>query len=129
MPEEAPESYFSMASNILICMFALCVALAVSHLIQEGWRVVVDMKEAMEFERPIRTRSDLEQLPVVGSAFSMACDLQDFVWFNSTMVGKYVGTIPFLVALPTTVGAVSSMWSLKKSATAVFFATSSMLRQ
>ena len=118
-----------MAANILVCVFALCVALAVSHLIQEGWRLVVDMKEAMEFERPIRTRSDLEQLPVVGSAFSMACDLQDFVWFNSTMVGKYVGTIPFLVALPTTVGAVSSMWSLKKSATAVIFATSSMLRQ
>ena len=88
-----------------------------------------DMKVAIEVECPVRTRSDLEGLPVVGPALGVACDKQDFVWFNSTMMGEYVGTVPFLVALPTTVGAVSSMWSLKRSATAVIFATSSMLRQ
>ena len=103
--------------------------MAISQAVTGGVRLLDDMKSAMEVERPIRTRSDLEELPVVGTAFSMMCDMQDFVWFNTQLVGKYAGTLPFLFALPTAVGTASSLWSLKRSTTAVFMAASSMLMQ
>ena len=93
---------------------------------REGVRLLDDMKTAMEIERPIRTRSDLEELPVVGPAFSMACDLHDFVWFNTQLVGKYAGTLPFLFALPTAVGTANSLWSLKRSAGTVLAMLSSL---
>ena len=118
--------WLPLGINICRCLGALAVALAVSQALREGVRLLDDMKTAMEIERPIRTRSDLEELPVVGTAFSMACDFQDCVWFNTQLVGKYAGTLPFLSALPTAVGTANSLWSLKRSATAVFTMMSSL---
>ena len=128
IPEE-PVDWLAIGLLICRCCFALAVALAVSQALREGVRLLDDMKSAMEVERPIRTRSDLEELPLVGTAFSMACDMQDFVWFNTQLVGKYAGTLPFLFALPAAVGTMSSLWSLKRSATAVVMAASSMMMQ
>ena len=109
------------------CCCALAVALAISQAVTEGVRLLDDMKSAMEVERPIRTRSDLEELPLVGTVFSMVCDVQDFVWFNTQLVCKYAGTLPSLFAMPTAVGTMSSLWSLKRSMTTVMAAVSSML--
>ena len=109
------------------CCCALAVALAISQAVTEGVRLLDDMKSAMEVERPIRTRSDLEELPLVGTVFSMMCDVQDFVWFNTQLVSKYAGTLPFLFAMPTAVGTMSSLWSAKRAMTTAMAALSSML--
>ena len=121
--------WLPLGINICRCLGALAVALAVSQALREGVRLLDDMKTALEIERPVRTRSDLEELPVVGMAFSMACDLQDFVWFNTQLVGKYAGALPFLFALPTAVGTANSLWSLKRSASTVFAMLSSLFMQ
>ena len=113
--------------NVCRCCCALAVALAVSQALREGVRLLDDMKSAMEVERPIRTRSDLEELPLVGTVFSMMCDVQDFVWFNTQLVSKYAGTLPFLFAMPTAVGTMSSLWSAKRAMTTAMAALSSML--
>ncbi len=86
-----------------------------------------DMKVAMEVERPVRTRSDLEELPVVGPAFGVACDMQDFVWSNTQFVAKYVGCVPFLFAVSTMVGTINTVWSLKRSASVVLVTASTLL--
>ena len=126
IPEE-PVDWLAIGSLICRCCFALAVALAVSQALREGVRLLDDMKSAMEVERPIRTRSDLEELPLVGTAFSMVCDFQDFVWFNTQLVSKYAGTLPFLFAMPTAVGTMSSLWSAKRAMTTAMAAMSSML--
>ena len=122
-----PVDWHAIGSSICRCCCALAVALAISQAVTEGVRLLDDMKSAMEVERPIRTRSDLEELPLVGTVFSMMCDVQDFVWFNTQLVGKYAGTLPLLFAMPTAVGTMSSLWSLKRSATTVIAAVSSMM--
>ena len=122
-----PVDWHAIGSSICRCCCALAVALAISQAVTEGVRLLDDMKSAMEVERPIRTRSDLEELPLVGTVFSMMCDVQDFVWFNTQLVSKYAGTLPFLFAMPTAVGTMSSLWSLKRSATTVIAAVSSMM--
>ena len=117
----------AIGSSICRCCCALAVALAISQAVTEGVRLLDDMKSAMEVERPIRTRSDLEELPLVGTVFSMVCDVQDFVWFNTQLVSKYAGTLPFLFAMPTAVGTMSSLWSAKRAMTTAMAALSSML--
>ena len=124
---EQPVDWLTIGLNLCRCLFALAVALAVSQALREGVRLLDDMKSAMEVERPIRTRSDLEELPLVGTVFSMVCDVQDFVWFNTQLVSKYAGTIPFLFAMPTAVGTMSSLWSAKRAMTTAMAALSSML--
>ena len=84
---EQPLDWLPCGISSCWCIGALAIALAVSQALREGVRLLDDMKTAMEIERPIRTRSDLEELPVVGTAFSMACDFQDFVCFNTQLVG------------------------------------------
>ena len=71
-----------------------------------------DMELALEAERPIRTRSELSDTPIVGFLFQAVCDASDFVVFNGGLVRRYLPAVPAVLILPTALGAVSTVRSL-----------------
>ena len=75
----------------------------------EAEDLYADMEIALEVERPIRTRSDLAAVPILGHMFQAVCDLSDFVSFNGSLARKYVPAVPALLALPTCLGAISTL--------------------
>ena len=85
----------------------------------EAEDLYADMEIALEVERPIRTRSDLADVPILGHAFQVACDLSDFVSFNGGLARKYVPAVPALLALPTCLGAISTLRNLLTLPTAL----------
>ena len=72
------EDYMRLVVDIAKMTLALSVSLAAYQAVRQGWHLLEDMKIAMDVERPTRTRSDLEELLVIGNAFSVACDATDF---------------------------------------------------
>ena len=121
------EDYLRLLWDIMKLIMALSVSLAAYQAVRQAWHLLKNMKIAMDVERPTRTRGDLEELPVIGNAFSVACDATDCVSFNSQLIGKYVGTIPVLFAVPTIFGTLSSLWSMKRSASAVVLTATAFL--
>ena len=75
----------------------------------EAEDLYADMEIALEVERPVRTRSDLADIPILGHMFQVVCDLSDFISFNGGLARKYVPAVPALLALPTCLGAISTM--------------------
>ena len=75
----------------------------------QNW--VEDMETALEVERPVRTRSELAEVPFAGPIFQAACDAYDFAWFNGGLARKYIPAIPAVMAIPTILGAVSTVRS------------------
>ena len=75
----------------------------------EAEDLYADMEIALEVERPVRTRGDLADIPILGHMFQVVCDLSDFISFNGGLARKYVPAVPALLALPTCLGAISTM--------------------
>ncbi len=101
-------------------LFCYCtVAYLTVHTVQEGIRTVEDMKVAMEVERPIRTRNDLEDLLVVGPAY---------VVFNTNFIKRYIGCLPLLCAVPSMVGVAQTFWGMKSSVSALVMAGHARVR-
>ena len=59
----------------------------VLYVLHRGWlyisRTFEDTQVAWDVERPIQTRSDLAQIPLVGPIYQLFCDATD--WFEITM--------------------------------------------
>ena len=75
----------------------------------EAEDLYADMEIALEVERPVRTRSDLVDIPILGHIFQVVCDLSDFISFNGGLARKYVPAVPAFLALPTSLGVISTM--------------------
>ena len=75
----------------------------------EAEDLYADMEIALELERPVRTRSDLVDIPILGHMFQVVCDLSDFISLNGGLARKYVPAVPALLALPTCLGVISTM--------------------
>ena len=78
-----------------------------------------DMELALEAERPIRTRRELSETPLIGFFFQAVCDASDFVTFNGGLVRRYLPAVPAVLVLPTALGAVSTARSLMALPTAM----------
>ena len=85
----------------------------------EAEELYADMEIALEVERPIHTRSDLAAVPILGHVFQAVCDLSDFVFFNGGLARKYIPAVPALLALPTCLGAISTLRNLLTLPTAL----------
>ena len=68
-----------------------------------------DMVLAAEVERPVRTRSDLAEIPIIGRPFQMVCDIKDVIWVNSQFMMRYAVWLPALCAAPGAVVAVKAL--------------------
>ena len=77
-----------------------------------------DMVLAAEVERPVRTRSDLAEIPIVGYPFQMVCGIKDVIWVNSQFMMRYAVWLPALCAAPGAVVAVKALLFTKTAALA-----------
>ena len=68
-----------------------------------------DMVLAAEVERPVRTRSDLAEIPIIGHPFQMVCDIKDVIWVNSQFMMRYAVWLPVLCAAPSAVVAAKAL--------------------
>ena len=77
-----------------------------------------DMVLAAEVERPVRTRSDLAEIPIIGYPFQMVCDIKDVIWVNSQFMMRYAVWLPALCAAAGAVVAVKALLFTKTAALA-----------
>ena len=77
-----------------------------------------DMVLAAEVERPVRTRSDLAEIPIIGYPFQMVCDIKPVIWVNSQFMMRYAVWLPALCAAPGAVVAVKALLFTKTAALA-----------
>ena len=84
---------------------ALIVVAVLARLITwcltEIQQLYLDMEAALVVERPIRTRTDLAEIPLVGPIFSFYCDITDVIGLNFEFVRRYVGCVPIALAVPS----------------------------
>ena len=59
------------------------------------------MEMALEAERPIRTRSDLAEIPIIGRFFQAYCDVSDFFSFNAGLAKDYLPLVPVVASVPS----------------------------
>ena len=77
-----------------------------------------DMVLAAEVERPVRTRSDLAEIPIIGYPFRMVCAVKDVIWVNSQFLMRYAVWLPALCAAPGAVVAIKTLLFTKTAALA-----------
>ena len=77
-----------------------------------------DMVLAAEVARPIRTRSDLAEIPIIGYPFQLVCDIKDVIGANSQFMMRYAVWIPALCAALGAVVAVKALLFTKTAALA-----------
>ena len=73
---------------------------------------------AAEVERPVRTRSDLAEIPIIGYPFQMVCDIKDAIWVNSQFMMRYAVWLPAPCAAPGAVVAAKALLFTKTAALA-----------
>ena len=83
----------------------------VMQWIKNTEELLEDMELAWEAERPVRTRSDLAEIPILGGIFQVFCDASDFVSFNAGLARRYVPAIPALAAIPTVLSCAGALKS------------------
>ena len=93
----------------------------VLYVLYGGWlytsRTFEDMQVAWDVERPIQTRSDLAQIPLIGPIYQLFCDATD--WFEITfrMLKSCGICIPLMAAAPTAVVATRGIMSMISTTT------------
>ena len=123
-PEVATTKDGSFLSALAVCLFSrdairayiiIGVGYSVSSMkstgIMEAEYLYEDMDNALHWERPIRARSDLVNIPIIGRAFQAVCDASDFVHFNAGLAKDYAHWVPVAATLPTVWSFASSLGS------------------
>ena len=95
----------------LIIGVAYSLSSMISTAVTEAEYLYEDMEAALHVERPIRTRSDLSNIPVIGRVFQSFCDASDFVYFNVGLAKDYIHWVPVAATLPTVVSFCSTVSS------------------
>ena len=71
------------------------------------------MSTALQVERPVRTRSDLADVPIIGPLFQYYCDLADLININTQFLKRYLVFIPVAFAVPGTVAGIKALMATK----------------
>ena len=101
--------------SLFVCMIP---GIVLKILILTTTNLYDDMVLAAEVERPVRTRSDLAETPIIGYPFQMVCVINDVIWVNSQFMMKYAVWLPALCAAPGAVVAVKALLFTKTAALA-----------
>ena len=96
----------------------MLMGVALGVLILTTTNLYDDMVLAAEVERPVRTRSDLAEIPIIGYPFQMVCVINDVIWVNSQFMMKYAVWLPALCAAPGAVVAMKALLFTKTTALA-----------
>ena len=107
-----------LGTHVLSLFVCMLLVIVLKMVILTSTNLYDDMILAVEVERPIRTRSDLAEIPVIGYPFQMVCDIKDVIWVNSQFMMRYAVWIPALCAAPGAVVAVKALLFTKTAALA-----------
>lgn len=111
--------WWAAAYHVAWLVIITVVCHAMMHGANQAWFLYQDMVAALEVERPVRTRSDLAEVPVVGPVFSFYCDFTDMAGLNFDFFRRYVGMVPVAVAVPTAFTAAKAAMASRSVITAL----------
>ena len=112
---QARSQVFSHVISLSVCMvlgLVLKIFVVTSSNLYDG------MVLAAGAERPVRTRSDLAEIPIIGYPFQLVCDIKDVISVNSQLLMRYAVWSPALCAASGVVVAVSAVLFTKTAALA-----------
>ena len=93
----------------------------VLYVLYGGWlyisRTFDDMQVAWDVERPIQTRSELAQIPLVSPVYQLFCDATDWFEITSRTLKSRGICIPLMAAAPTAVVATRNIISMISTTT------------
>ena len=107
-----------VATHVLSLFVCMLLGIVLKIMILTTSNLYDDMVLAAEVERPIRTRSDLAEIPIIGYPFQLVCDIKDVIGVNSQFMMRYAVWIPALCAAPGAVVAVKALLFTKTAALA-----------
>lgn len=76
------------------------VLITINSICSEVQDQLNGMHMAWELEAPLPTRSEYAEVPVVGRAFQLACDLGDVIRVNYGFLSKYAPSLPRVAMTP-----------------------------
>ena len=115
---EEPPVWSHVGTHILSLLVCIFVGIVLKIMILTTTNLYDDMVPAAEVERPIRTRSDLADIPIIGYPFQLVCDIKDVIGVNSQFMMRYAVWIPALCAAPGAVVAVKALLFTRTAALA-----------
>ena len=123
-PERVKDEQTKVAYSILRTHTALLVSWILAFYVCYGIRLHVtamlaDTQLAYDVERPVRTRSDLAEIPNVAWRFRPSCDIGDWIEITARVVGSYAVYVPLMVAAPCTAMATKRLISMKGSSASI----------
>lgn len=128
MDKDISRVWWALAHHVAWLVIIIVVCHAVMYGANQAWFLYEDMAVALEVERPVRARSDLAEVPVVGPAFPFYCDFTDMASLNFGLFRRYVGMIPVAVAVPTAFTAAKAVVASRTVITTLFSLTLAMAR-